>query len=87
MGAPVPFPEANFTWRGWPADDERNEVGDLPSFKDGNQTISCWRLTWRERLRALFTGRVWLSVQGQQPPVYVTGDYPFEKKPPLKEAA
>lgn len=47
------------------------ECGDLPVFTDGNQCISLWSMTWRERLSALFFGRVWLFVHsGQtQPPV------------------
>ena len=41
--------------------------------KDG-LAISCWRLTWRERIRLLFTGKLWLMqltfnepLQPQQP--------------------
>ena len=26
----------------------------------GGETVSLWRLTWRERVRVLFTGRVWV---------------------------
>jgi hypothetical protein len=26
------------------------------------EVISCWALTWRERLRVLFTGKLWHSV-------------------------
>lgn len=32
----------------------------LPAYTDHEQTISCWRLTWRERLRVLWSGRLWL---------------------------
>ena len=79
MADPVAFLEANTVWKGWPADETRSEVMDLHAHKDDrNQSISCWRMSWRERIRILFTGRVWLSVMGEQhPPVCVMGETPF----------
>ena len=77
MSAPVEFRGSNFVWKGWPADEKREEVLDLPAYRADHQTISCWRMTWRERLTVLFTGRVWLHVVGHQPPVYVGGRDPF----------
>lgn len=32
----------------------------LPAFVNDRETISLWRLTWRERVRVLLTGRLWL---------------------------
>ena len=77
MGKPSTFSEANFTWRGWPADKDRPGVADLPAWKTNGQTVSCWRMSWRERLYVLFTGRVWLHIIGRQPPVRVDGRSPF----------
>lgn len=85
MAEPVRFREANTLWEGWPADDRRQEVGDLPAYTDGNLTISCWRMGFRERLRALFTGRIWLHLHGRQPPVYLSGDLPFLRSRLMKE--
>lgn len=34
----------------------------LPAFTDGEKTVTCWRLTWRERVAVLFGCPVWLSV-------------------------
>jgi hypothetical protein len=47
------------------------ECGSLPVFTDGKQCISLWKMTWGERLSALFFGKIWLFVHmGQtQPPV------------------
>lgn len=47
------------------------ECGSLPVYTDGNECISLWHMTWRERLSALFFGNIWLFVHsGQtQPPV------------------
>jgi hypothetical protein len=52
---------------------KEDEISSLPIYTDGEQCISCWRLTWRERLAALIFGRVWLSVLGgsTQPPVWL----------------
>lgn len=46
------------------------ECGDLPVYHDPQFNISCWKLTWRERISALFFGTVWLWVYGGgHPPV------------------
>ena len=88
MARMIDFPESNFVWKGWPADPEegRIEVGDLPSYRDpewqpNGLTISCWKLTWRELLRVLFRGKIWLHVHGPQPPVFIGADYPFVRRP------
>lgn len=40
----------------------RNEHGD--------QVSSCWKMDWNERLRCLFTGRVWFDCWGSvHPPI------------------
>ena len=81
MARPIQFQEANMVWKGWPADSERTEVLDLPAYRSSaGQTISCWKLSWRERLHMLFYGVVWLYVYGQQPPVSIGGIKPFEKE-------
>ena len=47
------------------------ECSSLPVFTDGKVCISLWQLTWGERLKALFFGKVWLFVHSgsTQPPV------------------
>lgn len=49
-------------------------VSDLPVFRTDDQIVSCWKMTWGERLSALFHGRVWLQVMSEtsQPPVALT---------------
>ena len=77
MAEAIDFKESNFTWRGPDGDDE---VFDLPAWRGENHTVSCWRLSWRERLRALFCGTIYLHVIGNvHPPVLVDGSHPFEK--------
>ena len=79
------FPEANFVWRGWPADPEKgvDEVYDLHVWQspDRRRSVSKWRLTWRERFYAFFRGVVWLDVRGTHPPVCVEAKRMFR---PLK---
>ncbi len=79
---PVAFEEANKTLTK-PAGMADSECGPLPTYTDGATCISCWGLTWRERLRVLFTGRVWLGVlSGQaQPPVWIKAEVPFVRHP------
>jgi len=57
-----------------PADMTEDECGPLPIYNDGEQCISLWRLSWRERISALIFGKVWLQVlSGEtQPPVALT---------------
>lgn len=39
---------------------------------------SCWRLTFKERLQVLFTGKMWLHVATKQhPPVFLATSTPF----------
>lgn len=55
---PVDFEGANVTFA-----KDQPEYQPLPAHRtqDG-QVISCWALTWRERLRLLVTGRLYLSL-------------------------
>jgi hypothetical protein len=48
-------------------------VDPLPIWTDGEQCVSCWRMSWRERLFALMFGRVWVALLSgkTQPPIYV----------------
>lgn len=47
------------------------DCGSLPVHTDGKSCVSCWRLGFFERIRALVFGRIWLTVYGgvTQPPV------------------
>ena len=52
---PIEFPERTIVW----AEDQPPYL-PLPAYTDERETISCWRLTWRERLTVLWRGRLWL---------------------------
>lgn len=51
---PISFPQANRIY----AKDQREFLA-LPAYSDARETISCWRLTWWERVLVLFRGRLW----------------------------
>jgi hypothetical protein len=73
---PVPFREQNIVFVA-PAGME-DRVDSLPAFKGEGQVISCWHLTLWERLKLLFTGRLWFSVMGNaQPPIWLGVHRPF----------
>jgi hypothetical protein len=58
---PVHFPESNAIFA-----KDQPEYLPLPSFIDPNDkngsVVFCWELTFKERLKLLFTGKVWVSI-------------------------
>ena len=67
---PINFKQSNMNLskpKGWT--DE--QCGNLPVFTDGQQCISLWEMTFKERLLALLFGKIWLFVYSghSQPPV------------------
>ncbi|HYD00312.1 MAG TPA: hypothetical protein VEB22_03730 [Phycisphaerales bacterium] len=73
---PVRFPEMNTVLTpptGMP------DCGELPSFRDGRQCISCWQPDDAERAAIAAGAPVWLVVVSgkTQPPVAVTSVSPF----------
>jgi hypothetical protein len=67
---PEQFPQANKTLTK-PENMTDEQCCSLPVYCDNKTCISCWKMTFRERLSALFFGRVWLYVLSgkTQPPV------------------
>lgn len=74
---PTSFEYANKVLQpsGTPHSANVESVVPLPVWTDGEQCVSCWRPSLRERLSILVFGRVWVAVlSGQtQPPICVTG--------------
>ena len=69
---PIKFKEQT-TVLSKPAGMTDEECMPLPVFSDGEQCISCWELSFIERLKVLFFGRVWLGLYSgkTQPPVWL----------------
>ena len=78
---PAKFAEQNKTLQK-PSTMTDKECTPLPIFTDGKQCISLWAGNLRERIKFLFTGKIWFSsLSGKtQPPVWLKMDYPFSKK-------
>lgn len=56
---PVEFPQQKVVF----AKDQPQYL-PLPAYRsaNGSMVTSCWRMSWRERLRNLLTGRVYVSL-------------------------
>jgi hypothetical protein len=54
---PIKFKESNVVL----AEDQPGYL-PLPVYRDKSQVISCWYATIRERIRFLFTGKLWLHI-------------------------
>jgi hypothetical protein len=52
---PIEFPEQTQVWA-----ENQPPYLPLPAYTNERETITLWALTWRERFRVLFTGRLWL---------------------------
>jgi len=81
MGKPTEFKECNSVQLGYEQDDLK--VADLPSWRNEQETISCWKLSWKERLFAMFTGKIWcrvLTYDNKLQPLEITGLSPFVKE-------
>jgi len=81
---PVAFRLSNKVLRPGGGEYSENVTGvdPLPIWTDGEQCVSCWRMSLHERLAALLFGRVWVSVLSgsTQPPFCVTAEREYLKE-------
>lgn len=69
---PINFKEKNVTY-------VKNGCKDLPAFKTEDKIISKWKMSILERLKVIFTGCIWLIIQGNaHPPVCLTVSKSFK---------
>jgi hypothetical protein len=72
---PENFPQSNKELQpsGKAYSDNVESVKPLYVWTDNEQCVSCWRLSWRERLAALWYGKVWAATLsgGKQPPMFL----------------
>lgn len=54
---PLKFPEQNVTFA-----EKQPEYIPLPAYDDGNAVVFCMGLSFRERVKILFTGKMWCSL-------------------------
>jgi hypothetical protein len=74
---PISFPEHNIVYA-----KDQPEYQPLPAYRDDTESISCWQLTWFERFKLLWTGRLWfrqMNFGTPLQPILPTVHYPFTK--------
>ncbi len=57
---PIEFPEQNVVFA-----KDQPEYQPLPAFRNNSpegEVISCWQLSYRERLKILITGKLWVNL-------------------------
>ena len=67
---PIKFSECNTEFA-----KDQPEYNSLPAFKNNTpqgEVITCWKLTFKERFRVLFFGRVWLNLLSFNKPLTPT---------------
>lgn len=73
---PIKFKEQTCTFA-----ENQKEYLPLPAFKAENgEVITCWKLSFIERIKVLFTGKVWqrqLTFNQPLQPQCPTVDFPF----------
>ena len=55
-----------------PAPEDEGKVADLPITRSRIEGIisSCWKMNWKERIKVLFSGRVWFDCSSKtHPPI------------------
>lgn len=72
---PIKFKEANKNLLK-PTNMTDAECSSLWVYSDARECISCWHMSWKQRIKALLWGNVWLSVLSgnTQPPVWLDCD-------------
>ena len=76
---PIQFPQANRVLK---APKGMANCVDLHTYRDASTITSLWKMSWRDRLRALWTGQIWLQVwtpAATHEPVSVFTENPFPK--------
>lgn len=77
----IKFPECNITFA-----EDQPEYQPLPALKlqtKQGEVISCWKLSFKEKIKILFTGKMWLSIytfNNPLQPILMSVDKPFKMK-------
>jgi hypothetical protein len=76
----IDFKESNKTLTK-PEDWTDEECQSLKVYNDGKHSISCWKPTIIERIKLLFTGKIWVFVWygNTSPPICIDVNYPFKE--------
>lgn len=64
---PIEFDEQNVIFA-----EHQDQYRNLPALREDGRmgrVVSCWKLTWYERLKILFTGKIWSCLMTFHNPV------------------
>ena len=64
---PIKFKHSNTTYA-----ENQPEYTSLPTLKidtEYGEVISCWKMKWWERIKVLFTGKIWLNLMSFNKPL------------------
>ncbi len=75
---PIDFPQSTKVLQR-PLSMTEDECASLHVWSDGKQCVSCWKPSFIERVKIMFTGKVYLGVLSgkTQPPVFMSGENVF----------
>ena len=71
-----------FDWQNTTYAEDQDDYISLPAYRCNDEygrTVFCWKMTWRERIKVLFTGKVWqqtLTFNRPLQPVKLDADSP-----------
>jgi len=74
---PIEFKEQNIIF----AKDQKPYL-PLPAYQEGDNIIHCWQLSFKERIKILITGKLWIHILNfKQPPqpIRPMADCPFKR--------
>lgn len=80
---PINFKEANVTFA-----KDQPEYQPLPAFRNDSpqgEVVSCWQLSFKERIKILFTGKLWVSLLTFNQPL-TPSFFTVDKKDLIKQA-
>lgn len=63
---PIQFKECNVIYG-----KDQHEYRNLPALKleEHGTVVTCWRISWKERLRLLITGKMWIGIMTYNEPL------------------
>ena len=55
-----------------PAEGTEDHVAPLPILRTEGMVSSCWKMTWKERIKAVWVGKIWFDCSGlTHPPIRI----------------
>lgn len=70
MPMPIDFPESNSVQTGYDTEDDKDmpNVEDLHSYRTEVETISCWKLSFKDIFKLIFRRVIWVRLYNMNQP-------------------